>query len=163
MTSIPKFGDKAGIYIDKIISVPKIEFLINNVNTLHDINPYYDIAIFTYDGNFQFNIPRFAILPAKEAWMFEGPILATTTVDAEAILKFPQATKRYFYLWDLEWLYQPNAYILYKNIYQNDNLELIVQTNEHFKIVKNCWKEPMCIMENFDYKILHKLFTGIEI
>jgi hypothetical protein len=65
-------------------------------------------------------------------------------------------------VWDLEWNFgQYNAEEISK-IYCHPELLLIARSEEHSKIIEQCWKKPVAIIEDFNYEQLFETFEKIR-
>lgn len=117
-----------------------------------------DASIFHLEWNSLPFIPCFGIFHSYDLLSFNGVGIATNLETAQKLLYASAIKKRYFYLQNLEWVTAtPYNFSFFHSIYCNDNLELIVKTQEDFDLVKNCWKEPVKIMEQFNCKQLEEL------
>ena len=135
-------------------------YLMKNLNLLHSLNTYLDVVVFFRDNPVPGKIPLFASLSEYEAWGFNGPVLATDLYTAERLIACPRPHPKYFYIFDLEWIYQPLTKFKEKsNIYNNDQLQLIARNQYHFDIIKKVWREPVAIIDDFNHIELTKLFT----
>jgi len=102
--------------------------------------------------------PLFAMMQELEVYGFFHPIIATSFETANRLLHTPGPTKKFFYVMDLEWLYMGTlVYEQLVNVYANEDIELIARSEEHFKLLTDCWKKPIAIIENFNYKDIRSL------
>lgn len=148
---------KAGILIDTI-SFQKGYFLIKNLNKLCLDTPKLDIIVFRTNYSILPTAPHFAIMQEKEAWDFDGKIIAADFISAKKLINCPGPIKKYFYIYDLEWLNMVDFnYTDMVNIYQNDRLDLIARSESHAKIISNNWKNPVQIMADWQYNVLKEL------
>ena len=81
--------------------------------------------------------PAFCIMNMSEIWGFDGAIIATSASTALTLIKSVGQCKKYFYVWDLEWLRDPDNYHTFLNIYRNPNIKLIARSETHAKAIKN--------------------------
>ncbi len=105
--------------------------------------------------------PRFMMLQKQHMWSYEGVLIATDIRSAEQVIKSPGPSKKYFYIWNLEWLYMTgfkNARL--SQVYQHPQLELIVRSKYHYDLVSQCWKTPSFIIEDFNKNEFAKIITG---
>ena len=88
--------------------------------------------------------------------------MATNINTPQMLVKMPRPTKKYFYVWDLDWvyLYQSPPYNVLQSVYQNDDIELIARSERHYDVIARMWKPPQCIMESFDHEKLMEIFRG---
>lgn len=143
-----------GFIVEKLGTSQLSFCLVRNANKILE-NPNNNVTGFKLDYDFFIEYPKFSILEAVNAWTFRG-ILVSTNIRTTAILNSCiLASKKYFYVWDLEWIYKKDiVYSELVKIYQNPTIELIARTDSHAKIIEKCWKKPKIIMENFNYEQL---------
>lgn len=151
--------NRAGIVVD---AIKLSQMSIYLCKALNKIEQQTDLDVIVFNARWE-RLPmvaRFAILQHFEVWGFDAPVMATDIKTAYRLLKCPLPTKKYFYVWDLEWIFNPpKPYQFYANIYQNDDLQLIARSKSHADILNKCWQKPIDIMENFDHEKLKKFFT----
>ena len=95
------------------------------------------------------------ILEQRQAFNFNGSLIATDLDTANKLLGFPNNHRKYFYVWNLEWLTLSEFYHReLSKIYNDKSLQLIVRCSEHKRIVENCWQKPALIMNDFHHGIL---------
>jgi hypothetical protein len=101
------------------------------------------------------NIPIFSLV---DAFGFDGITIANNLSSAHSSLLLPNVKKRYFYMWDLEWLL-PNyfGFNMAHSIYTDPKITLISRHKNHYNIFKKCWKTPNFIIEEFNYDDIYKL------
>lgn len=128
-------------------------FLTKEINDLADRleTSHIDCIVF-YENLAQLSIaPNFAVMQMAEAWAQSQPIVATSLSTAAKLIDFPATRRKFFYVWDLEWLRgQRRIYNWYSPIYTNPELSLIARSEEHARIIRNCFNREVCgIVENF--------------
>ena len=88
---------------------------------------------------------------------FKETIVATdiTTAMLASTLMLPK--KKYYYITGLEWVgHKPLVYQELKEIYLNEELDLIVSNESDYRIIKNLFKEPKFIVKNWDFSEIEK-------
>lgn len=148
---------KIGILTYRLGFSQKDFLIIKNVNLIVKNNPEICPVVFRKTCAMLPCLPRFALMEEKEIWGFDGIAIATTLGQANMLAHIPQVTKRFFYVWDLEWIYQNGNYVDYTKIYQHPNLELIARNTDHAKVIEKCWKKPITTIEDFQYDEIIKL------
>ncbi len=101
--------------------------------------------------------PQFALMHAAEVYSFDGAVVATNLAAARKLLSCPSPSHKLFYLWDLEWLRQPFDYSQLSEVYKNESLILVARTDEHAKIIRNCWDRDAAVVENMDIEQILKV------
>lgn len=144
---------RAGILIHSFNPSQKITFMVNALNTLSADKPDISYIVFREDFGPLPTIANFPIMESFQAWGFDGVLIATDLHTAR-ILKgtCTKETKKFFYCFDLEWLYLDNLY--YGSIAELYNMQLIARSDEHYDILSKCWRKPTIIMPDFDINSL---------
>jgi len=98
-----------------------------------------------------------------EIWGFKGDAISTDINSTISLLNCHTIKNKYFYIWDLEWM-GINNQELYDidslcDIYMNPELKLIARSKEHYDIITSCWKEPVGIVEGFNYEELTQVIS----
>ncbi len=141
-----------GIMVTSINISQSSYFMIYQLNQL--LSERFDICpIIFYQEYGLFPLrPQFSMLQDIEAWSFDGPLISTNITTSQTMLNCPRTSKRFFYIWDLEWLYTNQTFSFLSNIYQNPNLQLIAKNKKEAEIITQCWKRPVSIIEDFNYQ-----------
>ena len=105
--------------------------------------------------------PAFCIMNMSEIWGFEGVLIATSASTALTLIKSVTNSDKYFYVWDLEWLRDPDNYHTLLSIYRNPDIKLIARSKTHAKAIKNfCNREVVGIMDDFSLSDLEEIING---
>jgi hypothetical protein len=89
--------------------------------------------------------------------------IATTIAEAEITLKANNASRKFLYLWDLEWLRNPNNFTKYCDILRDDRLNIIARSESHAQMIDNfCNKKPIAIIDNWDLETLMGVIKSVE-
>jgi hypothetical protein len=96
--------------------------------------------------------PNFALMNVNQAWYYDSYLVATSLSSLEKILKFPRVTRRYFYIYDLEWTrINPKTWEWLSNFYQNPKIQIITRGKSYTETVESCWNQPVrATIENFN-------------
>lgn len=107
-------------------------------------------------------IPKFTTMNISEAWAQPGISIATTLSTAHKLVNFTGRAKKYFYVWDLEWLRGRNrVYTMYSPFFCNNELTLIARSEEHKKIIENNFnREIKIVCPDFNMDILARELTN---
>lgn len=133
--------------------------LINNANIAVGTNHLTDVIAF-YEHHRQPCIAMcFGAMQIMEAWGYEAPIVATSFNTAAKALRFPTASKKFFYVWDLEWLRGgPNSFEELCLVYRNMGLELVARSVEHKLAIESAWNRPVAaVIEDCDVEAFLRL------
>jgi len=145
-----------GIMVNAIDMSQKGFYLVKSLNDIVDNDYHFSPTVFYNEYSKSIDVNRFCALLDKEAWGYDGPVIATNLETANTLINCPCPKKKFFYVWDLEWLYNTFPYQYLQQLYQGD-LELIARNERHSDIITKYWKKPIYIMDNFDTKILKKI------
>ena len=129
--------------------------LVIQLNTLVEKGDVEPIIFFQEYGK-TVTQPNFALMQQQNIWDFTGTIITTSPLFVETIENCPAAQQRFFYPFDLHWIYKQIDYKSLRTIYQNDNVELIARSQWHYDIL-SIWKKPQLIINDFDNEELYKL------
>ena len=134
--------------------------VINNINSACEHNSENDYVIFYENMSNPILPANCAIMNSSELWSFEGVVIATTASSAMFALDAVNKTKKFFYIWDLEWTRGRNRPDFIKNLrpYRNENITLIARSDEHVKAIQNyCNRKVPYVMKDFDIDKLQEI------
>jgi hypothetical protein len=147
-----------GFLVNNLGSNQLAYYLIRNINQYLDRENPTDIIIFYEQLTRPCFIPNCAVMYTQEAWSYDGVVIATNLSTAEKLLRFPSPKKKYFYVWDLEWLRHSGKFSDYKKLYRNPELKLIARSVQHAHIIEQCWNTSVAaIIENVNIEKLVQL------
>ena len=130
---------------------------VKNINRLSDNNVNSCLFCNFVPNTFPLEVNT-TILQKAQVLDFDGTILTDDLVIAQEFLHLPYAKKRFLYLYDLDWPYIDNfSFAHIGPIIHNDRIELIVRSHFHYDLVKNLFKKPSYIMEEWDHKTLKEI------
>ena len=136
--------------------------LCSNINEILTRDSKYSPIIFFAMPGASPVFTRCCQLHQRHAWGFASPLISTDIATTIILKGCLQTRRKLFYVYDLEWIYQPNIYYkILKDIYQNPEIDLIARSESHFDILKNCWKEPIGIVHDYDAKELTTLIDTL--
>ena len=82
---------------------------------------------------------------------YHGAAIATTLDEANILLKSHNNSKKYLYLWDLEWLVNPVNFSAACDILLDNRLNIIARSESHASVINNfCNKEIIGIVDNWN-------------
>ena len=91
---------------------------------------------------------------------FNGVALATSLPDADILLKSHNNTKKYLYLWDIEWLISPMSFSAASDVLLDERLNIITRSKSHASVIENfCNKKIVGIVDNWNLNQLLNLLT----
>ena len=90
-----------------------------------------------------------------------GTAISTSIAEADMLLKSNNNSKKYLYLWDIEWLVRPMNYSQVCDILLDKRLKIIARSKSHAQIIENfCNKKPIGIVEDWNKEQLLKVLEG---
>lgn len=106
--------------------------------------------------------PLTALMNIYEAWGYDGVLIATSISSAFKVLGMPVANKRYFYIYNPEWIHNHTIYEAYYSLAKSD-IEFIARTKEHAALIKNNFnKEPKFILEQMNVEDLWQALNSLQ-
>lgn len=104
----------------------------------------------------------------SEAFIFDGPLVATCLQTANKLLQMYTSKAKYFFLDDLEWMripFQVKQFEQLEPIYRNKELSLICRSEPHKKLTELTWNRKVSlIIERYNFynnEVLKQLCTGV--
>jgi hypothetical protein len=137
-----------GVIKESVGSSDSDYFLIKSLNKLskQNINCYLfvDKIEYIYEHDF-------AILPLVEAMSHKGTLISSSILTTQILDRNLTADKKYFYVESFEWMNVDNLYSSQlKNIYLNEDIELISPSKHYDFIISSLFKKPKMIMRNWE-------------
>ena len=143
-----------GVLKTNIQNTDKDFFTVHNINQLVKNNIPNCIFCDQVDKDFILPIET-NILQRVNSFNFNGIIITDDLMRSQDLVHNTYSKKRFLYLYHLDWPYINNLQFIHiKRILLNDNIELIVRSESHSKLIENLFKKPKYIMEEWDYKTL---------
>lgn len=77
--------------------------------------------------------------------------ISTTIANTDMLLKSNNNAKKYFYMWDIEWLTKPSHYSNISKVLLDPKLSIICRSESHEKLLFNfCNKKAVGIVDNWN-------------
>ena len=148
---------KAGILVQSLgMSQPAYE-IIREINKIDSLDEYWDIVVFYEEYDRLIVPPRFALMNMVEAYGMDAPLISTSIDTTKTSLNCIKATKRFFYVFDMEWTNNTHNVDDLLNVYVNPKVELIARSDDHAQVIEKCWKKPIAVIENFNHEEIARL------
>ena len=135
--------------------------LVGQLNQLNKLDKYHDLIVFYAKHGVVGKPTMFSMMQLDKMWAFSGPVMATNLNTASKLIKCPRPPKKFFYVYDLEWLNDFYDVDHLASIYCHPSINLIARSQDHYNILKQCWKEPVTIIEDFNYEEVTREFARI--
>lgn len=119
-----------------------------------------DLTLFFYEISPVCGLPLFAIMNLSEAYNYKGIVIATDLNSASRIQEFPGPSKKFYYVWDLEYLRLPQRnYEELCGVYKK--LPLIVRSKQHEHFIGKIWGGNVVgVCENANVNELWSIVNG---
>lgn len=149
---------QAGIMIHSLGVSQLSMHLIYELNQVPTYNEYVDIIVFYREYGKILKTPKFALMQEENAWGLNGPVMSTDLQTTSRLLLCPKPKRKIFYVWNLEWMFHQYDAEAIARIYCHRDIILVARSPEHAKIISNCWKDPVAILEDFNHEQLIRIF-----
>jgi hypothetical protein len=120
------------------------------IKQLIDKNPYKNICVFNHEC-YKIDTLNVPLLHIKQAKFFYGSLFIFDIVGLMLAKDFPNLYEKYFYAATIPWETNRGSYKQWKDIFDQDNLNIICQNQKIYDIYDMCWNKPLGIAENFNY------------
>ena len=149
---------KTGIVVGDLGPSQLSYYVIRNCNKALESNNKDDFIAFVENLSAFAMQPNFGLMSIDEIWSFDNGLLVATSVStALQVKKATNNSKKYFYVWDLEWTRNHGHDFLY-NIEAFKDINLIARSEEHALAIKNyCNRDVAGIVEDFNLEELYKV------
>tara|TARA_R100001163_G_scaffold33853_1_gene26220 strand:+ start:583 stop:1053 length:471 start_codon:yes stop_codon:yes gene_type:complete len=138
----------------------KAFYFIKNFNELSR-NQNFSCSAFLCNIGVPVTKPLFSCSSVSFFSDYFGIAMSTTIAEADMLLKSHNNSKKYLYLWDMEWLTRSMNYSQVCNILLDKRLKIIARSKSHAQIIENfCNKKPIGIVEDWDKEQLITLLEG---
>jgi len=155
---------------------PKIGFLVKDVSSselaYNILRKGSDADIDTFIFFEQIARPCISSLVpcshVSEAFIFDGPLVATCLQTANKLIQMYSSTRKYFFLNDLEWMripFQMKQFEQIEPVYRNKELSLICRSQSHKKLTELTWNRKVSMVVErynfYDTDVLKQLCNGV--
>lgn len=138
----------------------KAFYFIKNFNELSR-NQNFSCSAFLCNIGVPVTKPLFSCSSVSFFSDYFGIAMSTTIAEADMLLKSHNNSKKYLYLWDMEWLTRSINYSQVCNILLDKRLKIIARSKSHAQIIENfCNKKPIGIVDDWDKEQLITLLEG---
>tara|TARA_R100000805_G_C3621857_1_gene126464 strand:- start:955 stop:1425 length:471 start_codon:yes stop_codon:yes gene_type:complete len=138
----------------------KAFYFIKNFNELSR-NQNFSCSAFLCNIGVPVTKPLFSCSSVSFFSDYFGIAISTTIAEADMLLKSHNNSKKYLYLWDMEWLTRSMNYSQVCNILLDKRLKIIARSKSHAQIIENfCNKKPIGIVDDWDKEQLITLLEG---
>lgn len=136
--------------------------VIENINQFCIHNPYDNVVLFNNQFDRTDVDHKYYILHIQQAKYFDGILFVFDTRSAMITQTFPSPKKKIIYINEPEWNLNPNIpYDFWKDIYMQNNTEIITNNKSTYDICDICWKTPKHLMQNMSYKEFENVISKL--
>ena len=107
--------------------------------------------------------PAFAVMGVNEIWSFDGVLIATSVSTSAQMINSVNASQKYFYVWDLEWM-RPHGHDFQYNVkaFNDPSIQLIARSVDHALAIKNyCNRDVAGIVTDFNINELYEVIGHV--
>lgn len=153
---------KTGVMVQDLHASQLAAYLIDSSNKMIEASHHENTVLFVDDicssNCIKASCP---IMQTIDVFSYDGIVIATDLYTARKLIKAPGPTRKFFYLWDLEWFRQQYPYNFLRFIYRNPELEIIVRSEDHAMIFEDLWnRKPVAIVKNANMSELIGVVNG---
>lgn len=130
--------------------------ILNTIKEIETNNVFNSTIIFSSNVSFinEYNLP---ILHLSQAQFFDGILFIFDLPSIIMTNNFTNLSKRIFYSNAIPWLNNFDTnYKEWSSLYNQESLDVISGSQEHYDAMSICWRQPIGIMENFSYDNIKK-------
>lgn len=129
-----------------------------NITLMNKIN--FDFTLFVEEILMPCTKPLCAIMNIAEIHAYHGNLITTTIQNTMFTLGAVAIQRRFFYLWDLEWLRLGRQnYLQNMSVYRNSNIQLITRSQSHADQLNEYCGNTSVVIPNYQF---YQLFSYIE-
>lgn len=82
---------------------------------------------------------------------YHGTLISTSMEEAEISLRTSNNSKKFLYLWELDWIENPVFFSTAMNILRDDRLQIIARSTQHAAVIDNFCNKGVCgIVDNWN-------------
>ena len=144
-----------GFVILNLEENPLHHSILYAIKQIIDANPYKNVCVFNHECA-KVDVLNVPLLHLKHAKFFYGDLFVFDTISLMLAKQFPNIKNKYYYAATVPWQNKKYEYQGWRNMFLQDNLNIICQNQKIYDIYDICWKKPLGIAENFTYDKIHK-------
>tara|TARA_Y100000310_G_scaffold336549_1_gene421402 strand:+ start:805 stop:1266 length:462 start_codon:yes stop_codon:yes gene_type:complete len=148
---------KLAAIVDDLGPSQKSFYLIKEFNKAA-ISKDMSISVFYGRPTIPVTVPHFSCKNMAFLSGYDGVAIATNLSSANTLLRSHNNSKKYLYLWDIEWLTMPVNFAMACNILLDNRLKLIARSESHATVINHfCNKQLSGIVDNWNLDELLKI------
>lgn len=96
---------------------------------------------------------NFSIINIYHIDSFNGNIFASNIEDARILLKLTSKSKKFLYLWDIEWIRSPQDFYQNIEVLKSNSINLVARSESHASLIENYTNRKVeHILEDWNYE-----------
>ena len=149
---------KVAVLLEDLSASQLSYHVINEINN-YIVDNNDDFVVFFQNYTASVIQPRCGIMNMNELWSFDGVAISTSIATTKSLIKAFAPTKKYFYVWDLEWQRRHGKDFEYNlHSFIDENIKLISRGKDHTKAIKNyCNKDVVGTVKNFNLNTIMEI------
>jgi hypothetical protein len=148
---------KIAAMLDTLSASQNSFYLIKEFNKLQSDNQYSPVCFYNNLSATPVKT-HFACMNISYYSHFDGVTITTSIDTANTAIKTNNNSKKFLYLWDMEWLRNPMDFNYVNSVLSNDDIAIISRSNSHSDLIKNyCNKEVAGVVQDWDMEQLEKI------
>ena len=148
---------KIAAILDTLSASQSSFYLIKEFNKLQGDNQYSPVCFYNNLSATPVKT-HFACMNISYYSHFDGVTITTNIDTANTAIKTNNNSKKFLYLWDMEWLRNPMDFNYVNSVLSNDDIAIISRSNSHSDLIKNyCNKEVAGVVQDWNMEQLEKI------
>ena len=148
---------KIAAILDTLSASQSSFYLIKEFNKLQGDNQYSPVCFYNNLSATPVKT-HFACMNISYYSHFDGVTITTSIDTANTAIKTNNNSKKFLYLWDMEWLRNPMDFNYVNSVLSNDDIAIISRSNSHSDLIKNyCNKEVAGVVQDWNMEQLEKI------
>ena len=152
------FMQKLGILIDSPGQTQLFRALSSQLNQLTCTDR--DIIVFYAEYGIIPAYTKFSLMQMTYAFNYDGILISTNHYTTAVMKNVLRCKKKFFYVWNLEWMYQPFQFAQIESLYTSPDINLLARSQSHADIIERTWQKPVSIIEDFNQEKIEKIINS---
>ena len=148
---------KIAAILDTLAASQNSFYMIKEFNKLQENNMYSPVCFYNNLSATPIKT-KFACMNISYYSHFDGVTVSTSIDTANAALKTKNRSKKFLYIWDVEWLRQPMDFNYVNSVLSDPDMAIISRSNSHSQLIKNyCNKDVAGVVQDWNMQELENI------
>tara|TARA_R110000744_G_scaffold3161_3_gene12299 strand:+ start:8143 stop:8604 length:462 start_codon:yes stop_codon:yes gene_type:complete len=148
---------KIAAILDSLSASQNSFYLIKEFNKMQENNVYSPVCFYNNLSATPIKT-LFACMNISYYAYFDGVTIATSIDTANTMLKTKNNSRKFLYLWDIEWLREPMDFNYINSVLSNPKLDIISRSESHKVIIENyCNRKISGIVDDWNIQQLENI------